>query len=432
MSTLTSLALAVTLLACPALGAVPAEAADPADASSVAVVPSVELGPVEIVMPTCTTGVYSQQLTTDRHGVSTTAWQCESHVYASRTLADGTWSDPVDLAPGYDPVAVADRRGRVTVAFRQPSGDGVATRRWSRGTWRPAVEITLPTRADRVYVEGCHIAGNARGDIVVTWRQKNGEPQGEGRMIGIVAAFRPFDSAWTPTAVIPGKGYPDMALMDGTGHAAVLDGSLIYHRGAAGRWHDPAVAPIDVLSGAAENADGDLLLTDVDSNAELVFAYERPSGAAWLPPVQVGTTARRYTFAPAVLDGLGRAAIAYPGNDGSARVVTRTADGIWGTDVPVSPTQVGAGVIRLVSGPQGALAVSWVQRRDQLWASIRPPGGDWSAPVRITPPRWHDVWHPQVSFRPDGALVAAWSGQVRNLPGERVAARVLTPVAPRG
>lgn len=437
MSTLTSGALALALLVCPALGAVPAHAADPADALTVepaTAAQSVEVGPLEIVQPTCTDGVASQQLTTDRHGVSTTVWACGSHVYASRTQQNGSWGDPLEIARGLDPIASSDRRGRVTVVVRQPQGDGgLATRRWAKGTWQPLVDLTFPTRAEWTFVDDYWIAVNPRGDTVVTWGQKNNEPVSEGRMIGIVAAFRAYDGAWGPsTVVVASKRWPDAVFVDGTGHASILDDSLIFHRGARGRWHDPVVAPIDVdVRGAVENTDGDLLLTGVDRTADAVVAFEKPAGLAWLPKVLVGTAPRPLAYTPVVLDGLGRAAVAYPGNDGSARVSTRAAQGAWTTAVALSPTRVGAGVIRLVRGPAGALAVSWLQGDAELWASIRPPGGDWSEPIRVTPPRWHDLWHPQVSFRPDGALVAAWSGLVRNLPEERVAARVLTPLAPR-
>jgi hypothetical protein len=163
-----------------------------------------------------------------------------------------------------------------------------------------------------------------------------------------------------------------------------------------------------------------------DSTAALV--YEKPFGAAWLPAVQVATT-RSGGQIRALLEDTGEAVVSFAAG-GSARTATRPAGGDWAAPVQVSDSQVQASVVRLSRGPDGSTAVSWLQGSDylkrQLWVSVQPSGGDWSAPVKVTGARWRHVDHTTLSFRPDGALVVAWTGQRTGRTGWWFATRVVS------
>ena len=187
-----AITLACTLLALP--GSTPTYAGAGAEPGARAT----EAEPARVIVPTCADEVIVLQLVTDRHGVSTAAWECGPHVYAARTTATGAWTRPVDLAVAREPVAATDRRGRVTVAYRKLHGMGLVTRRWTHGRWQRPVELTLPSRADRVFVQDYRIAVNARGDTVVTWMQKDGQAEGDDYPLRLLAAFRPYDGPWGP------------------------------------------------------------------------------------------------------------------------------------------------------------------------------------------------------------------------------------------
>jgi len=400
-----------------------------------------EPGPVRVIMPTCADEVVSPQLVTDRHSVSTAAWECGPHVYAARTTAAGTWTRPVDLAVARQPVAATDRRGRVTVAYRMLHGMGIVTRRWANGRWQRPVEVTQPSHADSVYVQSHQIAVNARGDTLVAWMQKDGQADGDSYPIYKVAAFRPYDGSWGPTVRVGDRGWLDATLVDGTGHASILTATIdyeVYRRTPANQWVAHSAASIDGdFAGAAGNAAGAMLVTTfvLWAPTNSVLANEKPSAKPWLPGVEVGARYPRAHQAPAVLDSAGRGAVAFVSDTGPVAVATRPADGAWSPGVPVSPSGRRVHVIRLASRPGGALAVSWLDGKpgtEQLWLAVRPAAGTWSEPVQVTGSSWTAVHDPQLSFRPNGDLIAAWSGLLAGHDGIRLVSRVLpTPPPPR-
>lgn len=390
-----------------------------------------DVAPVQVA-GRCGTRLGISQLVTDRRGVSTATWGCAQRIYAARTDRDGGWRPAVAIGTGLEPRAVVDRRGRVTVLYRRLQGNGIESRRWAAGAWQRPVDLTWQTGADVVFVQWYSIATNARGDTVAVWTQNDGEVL-SGPTPRMVAAFRPFDGPWTPTVRIAPRGYADGALVDAAGRVVVVP--ELYRRTATGRWRHPVVPPMEGrFGGAAVDPAGDLLVSRMPSGGSgAVLAYEKPYGEPWHPGVQVGTTGAPIGQARTVLGASGRAAVSYPAG-GSARVAVRPADGGWAPPVQVSASGVRAGAIRLVAGPAGALAVSWTQGNDyverQLWVSILPTGGDWTPPIQVTGARWRHVDHTSTSFRPNGSVVAAWTGKVAGRPGWRFATRVVT--APAG
>ena len=387
-----------------------------------------DVAPAQVV-GRCGARLGTSQLVTDRRGVSTATWGCDQRIYAARTDDAGDWRGAVEIGTGLEPQAVVDGRGWVTVLYRRLHGNGIEARRWAAGAWQPTVDLTWQTGADVVFVQWYSLATNARGDTVAVWTQNDGEVQ-SGPTPRMVAAFRPFDGAWTPTVRIAPKGYADGALVDGAGRVVVVP--ELYRRTTTGRWRHPVTPPMEgSFSGAAVNAAGDLLVSRMPgAESDAVLAYEKPYGEPWLPGVQIGTTSATLSQARAVLGGTGSAAVSYPAG-GSVRVAVRPASGDWAPPVRVSASQVRAGAVRLVRGPAGALAVSWTQGGDfvkrQLWVSILPAGGDWTEPVQVTGAQWRHVDHTSMSWRPDGSVVAAWTGRLAGRPGWRFALREVTP-----
>lgn len=380
-----------------------------------------------LVVARCRDGLGISQVVTDRHGVSTATWGCQQRIYAARTRANGSWRRGVRIGTGLEPKAVVDRRSRVTVIYRRLHGNGMESTRWTAGRWQPSTDLTWPTGADVVFVQWYSIAGNARGDIVAFWTQNNGGPE-SGPRPQLVVAYRPHDGVWNPTVRVGPSVLPQAALVDGAGRAVILSATKLYRRTAAGRWRDPVTMPLDGrMGGAATNPAGDLLVTDVlaSTGTDALVALEKPLGSPWAPGVEIGTSPWRWARTPALLGGGGRAEVAYV--DGAASLVTanRRAGGSWEPAVRVSATHVGASSPRLVRGPGWALAALWAQSGG-LWLSLQPSGGAWSAPVRVTGSRWRLVSHPTVSFRPDGAVVTAWTGRVAGQPGWRFATRVVS------
>ncbi len=385
------------------------------------------VGEPVLVVGRCADRLGTSQLVTDLDGVSTATWGCARHVYAARTAADGTWQNAVDLGIGLEPKAVVDDSNRVTVLYRHLQGNGIESRRWGGATWQPAVDLTWQTDAKQVFVQWYSIASNARGDVVAVWTQNDGEVQ-SGPAPWMVAAYRPFNGAWTTTVRVAKRAYTEGSLVDGAGRVVTLPG--LYRRTTGGVWRQPTTPAMEgAWGGAAIDTAGDLMITrrpTGDSTAALV--YEKPFGAAWLPAVQVATT-RSGGQIRALLEDTGEAVVSFAAG-GSARTATRPAGGGWAAPVQVSDSQVQASVVRLGRGPDGSTAVSWLQGSDyfkrQLWVSVQPAGGDWSAPVKVTGARWRHVDHTTLSFRPDGALVVAWTGQRTGRTGWWFATRVVS------
>ena len=440
MSRLTSGALVAALFVTPALGAVPAAAQHPSTAAPVTVMaaaPEVEVGPTRVVLPRCGGLVVDQDVVTDRDGVSTTAYQCGSasgfgsDIWAARTRPDGTWGAPVSLAPGLSPQVVVDGAGRVTVGYRLRHGEGTGVVRWSGGSWQAPVLLAQPAPRLR-FVPGFSLAVNARGDAIIVWlrqQEENGGPS-----IGFIAAFRPHDGAWGPSVIVDRKEPFGIAFLDAEGRASVLNWDLVYRRTTAGRWSSHALPAFEGdVRGTAANARGDLLLAGLDRDGApgTLSIFEKPAGAAWLPVVELTASLAPSTTTPLVLDNLGRAALGYQGADDSFTVTTRPAGGSWQPAVGVSAAGVHAHVLRLEAGTGGALGACWFQRTpggtEELWASIRPSGGDWSAPARLTGPRWLDLWHSAATMRPDGSLLVTWSGKITKGRAMRVSSRLVTP-----
>ena len=158
-----------------------------------------------------------------------------------------------------------------------------------------------------------------------------------------------------------------------------------------------------------------------------LVAYEKPFGDPWLAGVQLGDHAG--VGAPALLDDDGQAIVVFRGPQKAVWSVSRAAGGSWEAPVLVSATQVGPSHFRLVRGPDGMLALGWLEGTYDhytLWVSVRPAGGDWAAPVQVAGLRWQHLRHPTVAVEPDGVLLAAWQGRVEGHPGWRMAARSVT------
>ena len=440
MSRLISGALVAALLVTPALGVAHADAQPaPRAATGVgtAAAPGVEVGPLRVVMPRCGVHAVDQDIVTDRAGVSTTAFQCWSHdglgsfVWAARTRPNGTWGPPVAIAPGLSPKMVIDGAGRVTVGYRLRHGDGMGTVRWAAGSWQAPVVLGQP-KPNLHFVPGFNLAVNARGDTLIVWDLQEGCCGGP--RIRFIAAFRPHDGAWGPSVIVDRKEPFGSAFLDAEGRASVLNWDLVYRRTTAGRWSSHALPAFEGdVRGTAANARGDLLLAGLDRDGApgTLSIFEKPAGAAWLPVVELTASLAPSTTTPLVLDNLGRAALGYQGADDSFTVTTRPAGGSWQPAVGVSAAGVHAHVLRLEAGTGGALGACWFQRTpggtEELWASIRPSGGDWSAPARLTGPRWLDLWHSAATMRPDGSLLVTWSGKITKGRAMRVSSRLVTP-----
>lgn len=405
-----------------------APVAVPRSAAELRAGPAAEAGPVHVVAASLAGDVKSLQLVTDKDGVSTAVWESGPQVFAARTRADGSWKKPVRLGPGREPVAAVDSHARVTVAFRRLHSFGVVTRRWAQGGWLPTVDLSWRPHDKVFHVQAYRLAVNARGDAIVTWGQQNGYPDWEEPR-HLVAAFRPYDGAWTKTVMVARRGQPDAVVVDNKGRASVIDEDRLYRRTAGGRWRDPvAVDVIDGFGGAAGNGAGDLLWVGLEyvAGTKTVSAFDKPAGEPWYPGVQVGSASGSTTKVPVVLDPAGRAAVGFAGSDGSAAIAARSAHGAWTPPVAVSAPDVGARSPELAWGPKGALVLAWIQGpadAGEVWASIRPPGSTWTAPVRLSGAGWDAVSAPAVAMAPDGSALVTWSGRLTGQDSQRIVTR---------
>jgi hypothetical protein len=145
-------------------------------------------------------------------------------------------------------------------------------------------------------------------------------------------------------------------------------------------------------------------------------AAVRPPGGAFGPAVTVGPSGRPARDPDVAVAPDGSVTVIFAATDGAndiAQSVTRPPGGVFGspTDV-VSQLGVDASLTRVVAGPDGTVTALW--RRGPLngWeieAAVRPPGGVFADPVRLSP-LGHVGDTPRLAAAPDGTVTALWTG----------------------
>jgi hypothetical protein len=182
--------------------------------------------------------------------------------------------------------------------------------------------------------------------------------------------------------------------------------------------------PMNVSGVISIGEESPLVSVDSAGNATAVWrryrsgklVYERAvrqAGGPWSTPSRFfGYFEDAYGLRIAV-DPLGNETAIWGRRVGRSRVVqsaTRPPGGTW--SAPVTLSAAGAGSALVAAGPEGNVTAVWLLEREEGWRSVvqsatRPPGGIWSAPVTLSPPR-KAARSPQIALDPQGGATVVW------------------------
>jgi hypothetical protein len=321
--------------------------------------------------------------------------------------------------------------------------------------WLPVRSLSQ-TGADAVIPD---VAVDENGNMVVVWAQA------KGSVWTVDTADRPPGGPWSAPLALsaPAKNVaaPELALA-GSHLAAVWDRYDGKHLIAQASERDPktgAWEPAVALSSAQADAEspriavnprGDAIAVwvSVDGSGWTVMAAWRRAGGSWAPPVALDTPQVGAAAPDVVLDGVGRAVVAWASTSGPGwrvRVTARGSDGTWAKATDISgPDATGSIAPKLALEKTGAVTAVWSRdlgtgvvietatrpAATGVWSSITQlfsPGPDALAPVLAVDQRGDGVivW---TSSAPAGLSVSV---SVR-LPGKAWKAPVVLDTAKTG
>jgi hypothetical protein len=143
----------------------------------------------------------------------------------------------------------------------------------------------------------------------------------------------------------------------------------------------------------------------------------RLAGGRWGAPVDLSSPGVYDAVFPGVaVDAQGDAAAVWEIREGGASsvqsAVWMAASGAWQAPVDLSPVGTNAGSPQVAVDPDGdAIAVwgSWLTGGSDgfIQGTVRPAGGEWQAPVHISP-TGQDTFSPRVVIDEEGNAVAVW------------------------
>jgi hypothetical protein len=147
---------------------------------------------------------------------------------------------------------------------------------------------------------------------------------------------------------------------------------------------------------------------------EIVESAVLRDGGSWSAPFRLfDDVSETYGSLRIAVDPVGNTTAVWVRREGRSWVVqsaSRPAGGNW--SVPVNLSKAGAGSAMVAVGPEGEVTAVWLLKREEGWRSVvqsatRLPGGSWSVPVNLSPPR-KAARFPQIALDPQGGATAVW------------------------
>ena len=145
-----------------------------------------------------------------------------------------------------------------------------------------------------------------------------------------------------------------------------------------------------------------------------VASARRPAGGTWSSPTFLSRSSTETGYAGVGLDAAGNAIAIWrrldTAHNGRIQAAIRPAGGSWGSPVTLSAAGQYADRPDVAVNAAGAAFAVWLLNdgtHDRVQASVRPPGGTWSAP-RTLSAAGQDASVPQVAGDAHGRAVAVW------------------------
>jgi hypothetical protein len=341
---------------------------------------------------------------------------------ASRPRGTTAWQQPVEVSrPGIGaaPKVALDPAGDAVIIWIHDIGQD----RVLQATIRPAGVPTWPNANDLsgtpLQIKSHDVGLDGSGNAVAVWAQRDVDrfyvvgdlrPAAGGVWLAPVALSSPSSDATSG---------PSLALVP-TGEVLVAwigGGAVHIARGqtAAGTW-DAAVSPAgggvggDTDVSIALNAAGDAILSwswrRAASGPMIVQAAFRPAGGNWGAVVDLGSAGSGRSHVQAAINNGGGAAVVWLDGTAVKGAGRSISTGNWSLPATIATNVADAGA-RLAMNPVGNAVAVWANKATgAIRASIRPAGGAWRPPVRISSPASSS---PRIALDASSAAVAVWN-----------------------
>jgi hypothetical protein len=275
--------------------------------------------------------------------------------------------------------------------------------------------------------ESPQVAVDPASNMVAVWVRSDGAKD------IVQAATRPAGGSWGPAIPLSAPGQnaeaPRVAV-DSSGNAVAVwtrfNGSRKVvqsaMRPAGGPW-----GPVDELSDAGQNAVTPAVAVDPAGNAaavwsryngtnDIVQAAVRAAGGAWEEAEDVSVEGRDALEPEVAIDSAGAAFAVWRRHDGTRYVIQaaiRPLGGDWQEPERLSETGQAAEEPAVTVNPAGDAAAVWVRydgAKEIAQAAVRPAGGAWQEPDDLSA-AGQNAAEPDVAIDPAGDTVAVWTRQ---------------------
>jgi hypothetical protein len=193
--------------------------------------------------------------------------------------------------------------------------------------------------------------------------------------------------------------------------------------GAAPGWSRPTI----VSEGLNLGEEVPTLALDSAGNATTVWqeyrggklVWERAvqqAGGPWSTPSRLSDGLKDAYELQIAVDPLGNETVVWVRRVGRSWVVQSASRPVGGTwSAPVALSASGAGSPLVVAGPEGTVTAAWLLEREEgrrsvVQSATRAVGGNWSAPVSLSPPRG-TARSPQIALDLQGGATAVWQDE---------------------
>lgn len=365
----------------------------------------------------------------DGRGNATAVWSTDwwqGPVLAARRPAGGSWSTPVTIGRGTDPLVGVDSAGTVTVVFatnRPGLTTGLAAVRHSPGRpWTRPVRLSRerPAHAydgDDEGTFGAHrtdLAVSPAGDVVVAWQWGSYD---RDKPFRIEVARRPHGRPWSPLVPLTTRDWssdPEIGI-DRGGRA-----SLVYqHRGSlVSRWFAPGVgwaaavrlvpseAVLDYDVAVAPAGNTTVMLHDYRNHRARVTVLRRPPAGPWSKPHRVSPRGVYCFWAGIVVDGPSSVTVVWKRRSGRVDQI-RWSGGRWSSPAVVA-SDIDYYEPALAANRSGDVVVWWETPGRSIRARVRDGTGAWTPRFTLWPgPATGYYDGVQAALYPNGDLLSA-------------------------
>jgi hypothetical protein len=349
-------------------------------------------------------------------GLAVAIYAGDGRVRVRQQTAAGRWGPPVTIGRGSKPQIVLDRAGNATATWIGIGYNVMSARKPVGGRWSEPRRISPPTPdPDPDVVIGIfyfELAANPSGDVAAAWViHSEDDPRVRNRA---QVAYRPAHGTWLHARTVDrdtnvGLTPPELAVRGDGGVVTVWlsdDGLLTRNRIAGGGWRPTRrlatgdIWAFDVAVGGGSAAA--VWTKGRGGPTSTVRAARRPPGRGWTQPVTLATSGINLLTKPRVwVDGTRRTTAAWS-QKSVARVRTTGRQGNW---APATGFGSISGALDLAGNVDGALTMVWCRRDAQrLRVAYRPPGRAWQSSVALGRGA-----RPYVALHPNGEAISVWA-----------------------